>query len=129
MTNKQDQGLRKRVADELKNIIEFEQEVLATSEPNPHDIEYDYFDRDSLMNKTGESYFQIEPTYGWCKIRFYVNSDLSVWRIEFLLLLPDGDWIIIKGKEYNLSDEIFKWFQDSEVVKGTFIDEELRGSL
>ena len=129
MKNKQDQGLRKRVADELKNIIEFEQELLASSEPNPHDIEYDYFDRDSHSNMSGESYFETETTSGWCTIRFYVNSDLSVWRTEMELLLPDGGWVIIKGKKYNLPDGIYKWFQDSEVVKGTFIDEDLRGSF
>ena len=130
MTSKQDQGLRKRAADELNNIFELAQFCLTMNEPNPHDIEYDYFDRDSPSNKKGEAYFQIEPGWGYGgTIRLYVNSDLTVWRIEFQLLLPGGGWVIIKGKEYNLPDGIYKWFQDSEVVKGTFIDEELRGSF
>ncbi|MFB0553110.1 MAG: hypothetical protein ACETWQ_07325 [Phycisphaerae bacterium] len=126
MTNKQDQPLRKRASDALNNIFELAQYILSTTNGISHDIEYDYFDRDSLMNKTGEAYFQIEPTWAdGGTIRLYVNSDLTVWRIEFQLLLPDDGWIIIKGKEYNLPDGIYKWFQDSKVVKGTFLDEEL----
>ena len=130
MTNKQDQGLRKRAADELNNIFELAQYILSIQETGSCDIDYDYVERDSLRNKKGETYFQIEPTWAdGGTIRFYVNSDFSVWRIEFQLLLPGGGWVIIKGKEYNLPDGIYKWFQDSEVVKGTFIDEELRGSF
>ena len=120
MANKQDQGLRKRAADKLKDIFELYQHIQSVQEKGDWNMDYDYV---SPGNKKGENYYQIETAWGGT-IRFYCNSDFSVWRIEWQLLLKDGGWIIIKGKEYNLPDEIFKWFQDSKVVQGTFLHED-----
>ena len=83
---------------------------------------FDYVPQGTFTDQK-KAYFRYQISWGGPseEFRFYVNPDLSVYKIEFWFLdWNDGASLELQGENYKLMVEIYTFFKDCGVCQAEY---------
>ncbi len=87
-----------------------------------HGLGFDYVSAGTFDGQK-EGYFRYQISYGGPsdEFRFYTDAGLSLHRVEYCFMdWFDGANVVLKGKNFELLEEIFNHFKDCGTVEHEF---------